>query len=97
VPVLLVDRKELDSYFRRGADEGWKKFYRAHPKASGTVAFSAVGFNDKRTAGPHWPNEFCIFAEQHLPVVVQQAGSYPIEGEGHSQDLLDGRRGQRAL
>jgi hypothetical protein len=31
-------------------DKGWRKFYRAHPKASGTVAFSAVGFNNKRTA-----------------------------------------------
>jgi hypothetical protein len=50
VKADFVDRRELDSYFRRGADKGWKKFYRAHPKASGTVAFSAVGFNDKRTA-----------------------------------------------
>lgn len=49
VKADLVDRKELDSYFRRGADRGWKKFYKAHPKADGTVAFSAVGFNDKRT------------------------------------------------
>jgi len=48
--VDIVDRKELDSYFRRGVDKGWKKFYRVHPNASGTVAFSAVGFNDKRTA-----------------------------------------------
>jgi len=46
----FVDRKELDSYFRKGADEGWKRFYRTHPNASGTVAFSAVGFNDKHTA-----------------------------------------------
>jgi hypothetical protein len=50
VKADFVDRKELDSYFRKGADKGWKRFYGAHPNASGTVAFSAVGFNDKHIA-----------------------------------------------
>jgi len=46
----FIDRKEFESYFRRGADKGWKRFFKAHPKASGTIAFSAVGFNPNRTA-----------------------------------------------
>jgi len=50
VKADLIDSKELKSYFRKSADKGWKKFYKAHPKASGTIAFSAVGFNHKRTA-----------------------------------------------
>jgi hypothetical protein len=50
VKANLIDSKEWKSYFRKGADKGWKKFYRAHPTAVGTVAFSSVGFNNKRTA-----------------------------------------------
>ena len=49
VKANLIDSKEWKSYFRKGIDKGWKKFYKAHPKAAGTVAFSAVGFNNKRT------------------------------------------------
>ena len=50
VKANLIDSKEWKSYFRKGVDKGWKKFYKAHPRAAGTVAFSAVGFNNKRTA-----------------------------------------------
>jgi hypothetical protein len=50
VQADLIDSKELKSYFRKSADKGWKTFYKTHPQASGTIAFSAVGFNHKRTA-----------------------------------------------
>ena len=46
----FIDRKEYESYFRRGADKGWKRFFKAHPNAAGIIAFSAVGFNANRTA-----------------------------------------------
>lgn len=46
----FVQRKELDSFFRKNVDKGWKKFYRKHPDAAGFVSFSAVGFNQDRSA-----------------------------------------------
>jgi hypothetical protein len=50
VKAELIHSEELKSYFRKSADKGWKAFYKAHPQASGTIAFSAVGFNHTRTA-----------------------------------------------
>src|SRR5690349_19816582 len=46
----FIDRTEFESYFQRGAEKGWRRFFKAHPKAAGTIAFSAVGFNANSTA-----------------------------------------------
>jgi hypothetical protein len=44
-PYDLIPSAELTGFFAADLEEGWKKFYRRHPDASGFDEFSAVGFN----------------------------------------------------
>ncbi len=57
--VQLVSQSELDSFFKKGAGKGWKRFYAAHPKLAGYKAFSAVGFNQQHTIAVVYSESIC--------------------------------------
>jgi len=79
VKANLIDSKERESYFRKGVDKGWKKFYRAHPKAAGTVVFSSVGFNNKRTAAGSLPRDNFLFRVRSWQSAFSKEGSHWLD------------------
>jgi hypothetical protein len=45
ISYSLISRKEITDYVNDKTGGGWNTFYQKHPKASGFVEFSTVGYN----------------------------------------------------
>lgn len=45
VPIVLVSRKTLASFRGNGPEAYWSELYRKYPGSSGSIGFSAIGYN----------------------------------------------------
>jgi hypothetical protein len=49
IKYLLVKDEEIDALFKDNVMGGWEAFHRKHPKSSGILTLSRVGFNADKT------------------------------------------------
>ena len=50
IPIVLVSRQTLASFLGNGPEAYWSEFYHRYPGSTGSISFSAIGYNAKADA-----------------------------------------------
>ena len=57
--ISFITEREVDSFFGGSLLTGWERFHSAYPNADGYYAFSAIGFDKKRTLAAVYMEGIC--------------------------------------
>jgi len=81
ITYSLLSKDELDGNFKKKGPAGWSAFYKKHPKASGYLSFSSVGYSSSGTEALVYLGHYCggLCGTGHLILLAKENGQWVVK------------------
>jgi len=77
----IIERDEVDGFFKKGVGRGWQEFYSKYPKSAGYWQFSRPGYNSSRDEAMLYVGHSCggLCGTGHLYLLSKQNGKWTVK------------------
>src|SRR5215469_721922 len=77
----IIERDEVNNFFKKGTGKGWQEFYKRYPKSAGYWQFSRPGYNSTRDEALLYVSHSCgsLCGTGHLYLLSKQSGKWTVK------------------